>query len=389
MTDDRDLDLVLLGATGFTGGLTAEDLARELPAGVRWAVAGRDRTKLEQVAARLDDQGPPASRPDLVEVDVTDLVALLDLTARTRVLATTVGPYERLGEPVVQACVRSGTDYVDITGEPAFVTAIIDRYHRDAERRGVRIVPCCGFDSVPPDLGAQLAVEQLPDDVPIRLRGYVSAKGRFAGGTLNTALEAVGRRTGLSGSRPDPGPGRHVGSLPRRIGRVDAIDGWALPLPTIDPMIVQRSAALLPAYGPDFRYAHHLRVGSLPTAATVVGTVGTAAGIAQFAPGRALLRRLMPAPGAGPDAATRERSRFRVTMLGEGGGQHVRAEVRGGDPGGTETARMLAEAATALVLDRDALPDRTGVLTPASAFGPLLRERLRRRGMVLEVVEPS
>ena len=384
---DRDYDLVLLGATGFTGGLVAEDLTRQLGASdLRWAIAGRNPDKLAAVRQRLEAIDA-AGAPDGVEqVDVTDLVGLLDLTARTRALATTVGPYARHGELVVQACVRNGVDYVDITGEPAFVELLRSRYDRDAARQGVRIVNCCGFDSIPHDLGAQLAVEQLPDDAPIRLRGFVSMKGRFSGGTYASAINAIAGGDSLSFVPPDPGPGRKVGLLPRRISHEPAVDGWALPMPTIDPQVVLRSAAALSSYGPDFRYGHYMRVSTLPAAGGVLAGVGVAAGLARLGPTRALLDRLAPSSGEGPDETTRERSRFAVVLLGEADGERTRVEVSGGDPGYTETSRMLSEALRSLVEDTEALPDTAGVLTPATAFGPVLRERLQARGMRFEVV---
>lgn len=387
MTSDRDYDLVLLGATGFTGRLVAEHLSRH--AGDqpwRWAIAGRSADKLAAVREELVAAAPNGA-PDATEkVDVADLVGLLDLCQRTRVVATTVGPYARLGELVVQACVRSGTDYVDITGEPAFVTTMLRRYDADARRRGVRIVNCCGFDSIPPDLGAQLAVEQLPGDAPIRMRGFVSGRGSFSGGTATSALEALGDPSSVQAWRPDPAPGRTVGALPRRIARVGAIDGWAVPLPTIDPQIVLRSAAALDRYGPEFRYGHYLRAGSAPVAAGMVGGVASFAALAQVGPGRALLERLLPDSGSGPDEEARAAARFRVTLLGDGSGQHTRVEVRGGDPGYTETSKMLGEAARCLIEERDRLPDVAGVLTPAVAFGAVLRERLRAHGIAFDVV---
>ena len=169
----RPYDLVLLGATGFTGGLTAAHLAGQLAGtDLRWAIAGRDRSRLEALAATLP------GTPSVEVVDVHDLVGLLDLAARTRVLATTVGPFARHGELVAQACVRSGAHYADITGEPAFVDLLRRRYDADARRAGVKLVSCCGFDSVPHDLGVRFTVAQLPDDVPITVRGYVRAQAR-------------------------------------------------------------------------------------------------------------------------------------------------------------------------------------------------------------------
>lgn len=379
-TDDaRAYDLVLLGATGFTGRLTAQHLAARLagtPA--RWAVAGRDADRLAALAGELPDP------PDVEVVDVHDLVGLLALARRTRVLATTVGPYARHGELVVQACVRAGTHYADITGEPAFVRLISDRYDGDARSQGVKLVSCCGFDSVPHDLGVRFTVSHLPDDVPITVRGYVSGQGRASGGTAHSALEAIAARDVELSARPltVPEPVRHAVALTPRIHRVPELDAYGVPMPTVDPLIVLRSAQLLDGYGSAFRYGHYVRVRRLPTVVAGLGAVGVAAGLARLAPTRALLRRVLPAPGEGPDEATRARSRFAVTFLGRAGAELVTTRVSGGDPGYDETARMLGEAALSLAFD--AGPDRAGALSPAAALGQPYHDRLVSQGLRFE-----
>lgn len=386
MSPDRDLDLVLLGATGFTGGLTAEDLTAQLAQrDLRWAIAGRDRGKLDRVVERLRAIDPDGAPDETIVVDVSDAAGLREMAGRTRVVATTVGPYARYGVPVVTACIAGGADYVDITGEPAFVNGLLRDHDAAARDAGVRIVNCCGFDSIPHDLGAQLAVEQLPADEPIHLAGYVSAGGRPSGGTLRSAIEAMADRSSLRGPRLRPTGDRRVAASARRITRVPQIDGWAVPLPTIDPQVVLRSAAALDEYGPDFRYGHFARVPNLPVAVGLMGGVGAVAAVAQVELGRSFLSRLAPEPGEGPDEETRAKGWFRVTFLGASPSASTRVEVRGGDPGYGETSKMLAESARCLVEDRDRLPDRAGVLTTAAAFGPVLRARLQARGMTFEV----
>jgi short subunit dehydrogenase-like uncharacterized protein len=383
---ERDLDIILVGATGFTGGLTAEDLTRQLSGSrLRWAIAGRSRSKLDAVRDRLaaiDADGAPDTS---IVVDVHDREAMTRVASRSRIVATTVGPYAQHGEPVVAACIRGGADYLDITGEPAFVNRLLAAHAADARAAGVRIVNCCGFDSVPHDLGAQLSVEQLPDDEPVTLRGFVSAGGRFSGGTFASALGAMGDRGSLRGPRLRPDGDRQVGSLPRRIQHVPEIDGWAIPMPTIDPQVILRSAAALPRYGRRFRYGHFARTGSLPTALGLVAGVGTVAAVAQLRAGRSLLSKLAPDPGTGPDEATRATGWFRVTFLGHTPSTDTRIEVRGGDPGYGETSKMLSEAIHCLAAEGDRLPDRAGVLTTAVAFGGVLRARLVARGLSFEV----
>lgn len=377
---DRRYDVVLLGATGFTGRLTARHLAERLASQDRpWALAGRNLAKLQALREQLP--GSPA-----VELaDVGDPPSLAALAARTRVLATTVGPYARYGEAVVAACVESGTHYADITGEPGFVSLVRDRYDEPARRQGLRLVSCCGFDSVPHDLGVRFTVAQLPDDRPVAVRGYVRAKARFSGGTANSAIDAIASRQLPRAERTANDALRPTALLPARLHRVPDLNAWALPLPTIDPAIVLRSAQALPGYGSRFEYGHYLRLEHLPAA--VAGTLGivAAAGLAALPPTRALLRRVLPAPGEGPRADVRARSWFDVTFLGEAGTARVVTRVAGGDPGYDETARMLGEAALALAFDD--LPDASGALTPAIGLGEPYHRRLVETGLTFEVLQ--
>jgi short subunit dehydrogenase-like uncharacterized protein len=381
VTDAREFDLVLLGATGFTGGLTAQHLGRRLEgSATRWAIAGRNRDKLDALAADLPGD------PGVVVADTGDLVSLLDLAERTRVLASTVGPYARHGELVVQACVRSGTHYADITGEPGFVDLIMDRYGADAERRGVKIVNCCGFDSVPHDMGVRFTVAHLPDDVPLTVRGYVRARAQASGGTALSAIEAIASRAVPKASNGS-GDGRRAVALPARIHRVPELSAYGVPLPTIDPVIVLRSARVLDGYGSAFRYGHYARVGNLPTVAAGVGAVGTAVAMASFAPSRKLLEWVVPSSGEGPDEKTRAKSSFEVTFIGRGAGKTVTTRVSGGDPGYGETSRMLGEAVLSLAEDDG--PDTAGIVTPAVGLGEPYHQRLVELGIVFEVLDQT
>ena len=168
---EREFDIVLFGATGFTGALTAEYLARHAPAGLRWALAGRNPQKLEKVRADLADIDPELKQLELLHADVSDPASLADVARRARVVITTVGPYLTYGEPLVAACAEAGTDYVDLTGEPEFVDRMYVAHHATAEKNGARIVHACGFDSVPHDLGAYFTREAAacrPADHPAR-----------------------------------------------------------------------------------------------------------------------------------------------------------------------------------------------------------------------------
>ncbi|BCB90228.1 saccharopine dehydrogenase family protein [Phytohabitans suffuscus] len=380
---DRAYDIALFGATGFTGRLTAEYLAAHAPAGLRWALAGRDGDRLRALRDRL------GLTVDVVTADAGDERALRDLAARTRLVATTVGPFIRYGGPLVAACAASGTDYVDLTGEPEFVDRVYVEHHATAERTGARLVHACGFDSIPPDLGALYTVQQVPEGQPIRVRGYISAGGRPSGGTFNTVLLNFGRFRSAHAAhaarrRVEPAvSGRRVRGVPGRPHRQPALGLYGLPMASIDPQIVVRSARALERYGPDFTYGHFVGVRRALSAAGLAAGAGGAFALAQFGPTRRALGRLLP-PGQGPTERQRSRGWFRMRFVADSGDRRVLTEVAGGDPGYGETAKMLAESA--LCLTHDTLPERAGQLTTAVAMGDALRLRLERAGMTFRVL---
>ncbi|HEY2299882.1 MAG TPA: saccharopine dehydrogenase NADP-binding domain-containing protein [Jatrophihabitans sp.] len=386
---DRAYDIVLFGATGFAGELTARYLARNAPPECRWALAGRTRAKLEAVRAKLAAVDPRLEELPLLEADSTDPASLRAVAEQTRVLATTVGPYVTYGEPLVAACAAAGTDYLDLTGEPEFVDSMYVRHHEEAQQTGARLVHACGFDSIPHDLGAYFTVLQLPEDSPITVRGYVQASGAPSGGTFHSAVTAFSRlrqsgaaarqRRTMEHRQED----RSARAVPGRPHRADVTGGWALPLPTIDPQVVARSARALGRYGPAFRYSHFASLPHLWTAAGAAFGVAGLVGLAQIPPARAALLGRMP-QGSGPSEEKRARSWFRVTFVGKSGDKRVVTRVSGGDPGYDETARMLGESALALAMDD--VPDVAGQVTPVQAMGDALLARLRE-GMRFEVLE--
>ncbi len=381
-SSDRELDLVLFGATGFTGALTAEYLAANGPDGLRWAMAGRNLEKLEKVRAQVGVD------VDLILADSGDQEALADLAARTRVVLTTVGPYVGRGEALVQACAEAGTDYCDITGELEFVDTMYVAHHATAVSTGARLVHGCGFDSIPYDLGAMFTVEHLPADMPIDLRGVVRAGGLPSGGTFETALTGMSRARQIRAAaqarkRVEPKPvGRSSRAVAGKPHRDKVLDYWLLPLPTMDPAIVARSGAALPTYGPRFRYSHYAGMKTLPYA---LGGAAVATGLglaSQLKLTRDLLMRWYPA-GDGPDPERRRRSWFTVDFVGEAGGEVVHTRVSGGDPGYTETAMMLAESGLCLAFDDN--PAVAGQVTTAQAMGANLMARVQTGGLEFEV----
>ncbi|MGW3864510.1 saccharopine dehydrogenase family protein [Streptomyces sp. NPDC005047] len=382
---DRPYDIVLFGATGFVGELTARYLAAHAPEGLRWAIAGRGEEKLR----RLRDRLPGAPDAGVLRADVSDPDSLRQLAGQARVVATTVGPYVRYGDALAAACADSGTDYLDLTGEPEFVDRTYVRHDARARETGARLVHACGFDSIPHDLGVYFTVRQLPEGVPLTVDGFVSVDATFSGGTFASALGQFARGRQLRAAaverrRHEP---RLVGrravtptGAPRFAGEVGA---WALPLPTIDAQVVRRSAKALDRYGPDFRYRHYAAVRRLPVAVGGVAAVGALLAAAQVPPARRWLSGRLK-PGEGPSAEKRAKSWFSVRFVGEGGGRKVFTEVAGGDPGYDETAKMFAEGALCLALDT--LPPTSGQVTTAVAMGDALTERLVAAGIRFRVV---
>jgi short subunit dehydrogenase-like uncharacterized protein len=389
---ERQYDIALFGATGFTGGLTATYLADNAPKTLRWALVGRNRAKLEAVKRGLAETAPEAAVPDLLEADAADAAALAKVAGSARVVITTVGPYALHGGPLVAACAAAGTDYLDLTGEPEFVDRTWIDNHAEAERSGARIVHCCGFDSIPHDLGAYFTVKQLPEGVPLTVNGYVRSNASFSGGTFHSAINAFarGRPTMAAAKqrrREEPRPqGRQVHSAKGRVRHDGELGGWVAPLPTIDGGVVRRSAATLERYGPDFTYGHNLLARHLASIGAMAGGVGVLALLAPLPPTRKLLLGLK-SPGEGPDAAERERSWFRIKFVGEGGGKRVVTEVSGGDPGYAETSKMLAESGLCLAFDE--LPRTAGQVTTAAAMGDVLLTRLQNAGIAFRVLEPA
>ncbi len=392
----RSYDLVLFGATGFTGGLTAEYLARNAPPKMltagRWAIAGRSLQKLETVRRHLASLNPACAAMPLLVLEADDAAALAGIARSSKVIISTVGPYLKYGEPLVKACAEAGTHYCDLTGEPEFVDSMWLKYHETAKRSGAKLVHCCGFDSIPHDLGAYFTVLQLPADNAIRMQGFVRAGGQFSGGTLHSAVNQFSRlaeyaKVKSARKRRDEWPlDRKIGGVNAGVRFIKQLGSWTAPMPTIDPQVVLRSAAALERYGPAFRYGHFIQMDTLGG----VLKLGAGAAAALLGSQVEFLRNkllAMKQPGDGPSAARRAKSWFKVTFIAETAGQRVVTCVSGGDPGYGETSKMLAESGLCLAFDK--LPAKAGQLTTVVAMGDALLKRLQAAGIRFEVLEAA
>ncbi|GLQ31268.1 saccharopine dehydrogenase family protein [Litoribrevibacter albus] len=402
----RRYDITLYGATGYTGRLILiylcesllENSALKHP--VSLAIAGRDRNKLELLKQEMVE-ADRANEAIAVEVaDCHDEEALMGLAEKTQVMISAVGPYMELGEPVIKACAEKGTDYLDITGENEFVDAMYPKYDMVARSTKCRLIHACGFDSVPHDLGVLFAVQQLSEQVGELVREdvvvdtFVNLGGRISSGTWKSMISIMSRlrhsihpkqlwRSLVSGKFVD---GRTIRIARPRMEYRSKLRSWIVPLPSIDSQVVRRSAELFEQYGRSFTYGHYLQIRSLPKLLVALGGVSTMIGLSQLPWTREKLLSLFP-EGDGPSDGDRERAWFKVTVDARCGPHQVLASVRGGDPGYGETAKIVSQAALALIQDREHLEPVYGVLTPAAAFGELLIERLIASGIQFTLLD--
>jgi len=402
-------DVVVFGATGFTGRLVAEYLnSRRGPGSpVTWAMAGRSRPKLEEVRGLVG--APPALA--LLQADASDPASLAALVRQARVVVSTVGPYQLHGEPLLRACAESGTDYVDLCGEPGWMAAMIPRHDAAARASGARLVFSCGFDSIPFDLGvvfAQTEALRRFGAPLVRVRGRVrTMKGGFSGGTLASLMatvEAMGRDAGLARVLADPfaltpgfrGP-RQPWSAAAEYDEVAR--SWSIPfvMGPINTKNVHRTHFLLGhPWGRDFAYDERLLAGDGESgerrARRLVRRERVQNAMLAWTPTRALLRRfVLPKPGEGPGPGERERGRYEIAFLGEtADGRRLTAVAKGErDPGYGATSRIVAEAALCLA-ETDRSKTAGGVWTPGAAMGLALLPRLRERaGLSFAIEEPD
>ncbi|WLQ05716.1 saccharopine dehydrogenase family protein [Arthrobacter oryzae] len=403
----REHDLVLYGATGFVGRLIAGYVAERAPAGMRVGLAGRSRFRLGAVRSQL----PVAAHGwALIEADSEDADSIAALAADTRVLFTTVGPYAKHGLPVVEACARAGTHYADLAGEVSFMREAIDRYDVLASTSGARIVHSCGYDSVPSDLAVLLLHQAAEADGAgglVEVQLVATAKAGISGGTLESMrgqLDAMRSSTALRSLAVDAyalSPDRAqepTTQQPLDAGPVCRSDDgtWTAPfiMAAANTRIVRRSNALQGwAYGRSLQYGEVLGVAPGPAGAVIAKATALGlrafTGAMAFPPTRRVLERFLPAPGTGPSSSTQREGWFhsQVTARTENGHRYQAIAAGPGDPGYAATAVMAGETALALALDGERLPTAKGSLTPATALGNVLIQRLRAAGHTYQVTK--
>jgi short subunit dehydrogenase-like uncharacterized protein len=412
MASARPYDLIVFGATGFTGRLVAEYLLGHAPSELRWAVAGRNPAKLETIKAELTAEYPAAASLDVLVADSMDAAAVARIAEQCKVVCTTVGPYAKYGALLVGACAVAGTHYCDLSGETHFVRQSMEANLTKAQETGACIVHCCGFDSIPSDIGTYMLGEAMAERGATlkQVRAFAGEmKGGPSGGTVASMAnilddikkdpslrKVVGHPYGLNPEGEREGPDK---SDQMNVRFDKELGMWTAPfvMAAINTRVVRRSNALRKyPFGTDFRYSEAMSTGKGPRgmmrAAAMAGGLAGFFGAMHVGPIRGVLEdRFLPKPGEGPTKEERENGFFVFRLLATGetkAGQTIRLRGRiegKKDPGYGETAKMLGESA--LCLAQDDLPVGGGIWTPASAMGSLLLQRLRAANMVFEVKE--
>jgi len=411
---DRKYDIVFWGASGFTGQLTCEYIATKIHAGeltLRWAIGGRNEAKLKSIQAQLKAQTEGQVEPDILLGNSHDLNSLLAITQQTRVVCSTVGPYLEYGSLLIQACVENQTHYCDLTGEVPWIQKMVDQHHEKAAANRTKIVNCCGFDSIPSDMGClvlqehAIANHQAPaDEVTLYVMG---SKGGFSGGTLASMIGMMDQAKQDKSIRKalfDPYALNPEDQREGPDGRdqtqaiwAEDIQKWTAPfiMAGINTRVVRRSNALQAfKYGKDFRYHETMAMqkglkGRFRAEIFRLG-LGIMMGFIAWQPVRNLmLGSLLPKPGQGPSADERENGFFNMLLVGNQSTNTntntTKVRVRGKrDPGYGATSRMLSQAALSLAQDTN-LPETYGLLTPATAFGMDFVPRLAKADITFSI----
>lgn len=390
---NRAYEIILYGATGYTGSLVAEYLHEHYKS-LKWAIAGRNKNKLEKLKKQL------GLSCDVFVAECHDKEALKKLASQTKVMISTAGPFARYGSDLVEACVKEGTHYVDTTGETHWIKDLIEKHHEEAQRKGIRIIPSCGYDAVPSDIGAYYTVSRLGKPVK-RIDLYQAAKGEVSGGTTETMFT----RAELSKEMEYPFLLNPRGTVSQtqekasgddfsvnKVKEIDLYSGKGL-MAQINTRVVRRSAALMQlggkAYGKDFVFKEFGGYKSFFTAALASFFLVTVTALVK-SPLRHWLRPLLRQPGDGPTKEARDNGWFKSIFVAEteDGEKKVARLSGGGDPGYSGTSKFVSEAALAL-LHSKGLPGGEnfgGVLTPAVGLGDALIERLEKAGVHFEMV---
>lgn len=362
---DKKYDIVLLGASGFTGKITThflDTMCHEFD--LTWAIAGRNMSKLQALAQKCKKQ-----TPDIFVTDVSDGNSLDKMTSSVKIVMNAVGPFSTYGKNVVSSCIKFSTHYLDITGEPHYVSTIFNNFHQKAKDNKSCIVNCCGFDSIPAEFCVYETIKRLSPSEPKIVRGFVRTNASFSGGTLTTAIEALERESQNKSEKINLKYRKSTYKEPLKIHYQKDLNAWAIPMPVVDPHIVRRSAYYMRGiYGEDILYRQYF----LKTTFTKMLKTILSVGVLFLSVKIGFLKSYFLnkfSSGSGPSAEKRFQSKFEFTCIGQTATQTVKTTMSGKDPGYDETAKMFSLAALCIFQKLSDNSIQYGVLTPVQALG--------------------
>ena len=359
---NREYDLIIFGASGFTGKLISSYIAshKDTP-NIKWAIAGRDRNKVTEIAEKYS--------VDAIIADSFDLESLDSMSKKTKLVITTVGPYSIYGENLIYSCIQNGTHCLDLTGEPDFVTSISKKYKHLATENNSIIIHCCGLESIPADIGAYETVK-LMDGEKKDLTFYLKTKGQISGGTWASFLNSISNpKTSIIQSKSKSNRKTKKLFYSKRFKK------WALIFPVIDKYIVMKSSRGSKEYGKQFSFNQYVLQKSLFSTIVLVSSIFLVGLVARFTPIRNKLINLIPS-GTGPSKEKREKNWFDITVIGKQGNMEAITTIKGGDPGYGETSKFISEMALCILTNYEELNRKKGILTPIECAGSLITNRL-------------
>ena len=367
---EKEYDLIIHGATGFTGQLICDYLYKHNDSkAIKWAISGRNTSKLEPISKKYN--------VDLFQVDSFENKALDLITSKSKVIISVVGPYAIYGKQLIESCVNNNCHYLDITGESSFVQYVKNKYSKKAIETNTILISCCGFESIPPDIGTYYSIKQLNEE-NIDIKCYMKTKGQISGGTWASFLNiSSGGRIKKKIQNRQP---KKQDTKNKILFYNKELKKWALIFPDIDQYIIRRSSKLIDGYGENVRFVKYMLFKSLFKVAALLVPLFFILFLAKFKFSKKWLESFIPS-GTGPSEEARAKHWFEYTLIGKTEKQKIITTVKGGDPGYGETSKFVTEMGLALILNKDELNHKKGVLTPAACAGDVILRRLQKSGI--------
>ena len=370
----KEYDIIVFGATGFTGKLICEYLSKhEEVKNIKWAIAGRNKYKLEQVVEEFN-----LENIEVLEVDSFDNKAIDSMCSKTKLVLTTVGPYNLYGEYLVKSCISHDTHYVDLTGEPEFVNKIRTKYSDLASQSKSIIINSCGLESIIPDLGVYQTVKKMKSDFK-DVTYFMKTKGEISGGTWASFVNSISNGKELTKLSNKPQVKKKV----KKVYFSKECNAWAIIFPVIDKQVVYRTSKCFKEYGSEFSFNEYMLMKSFWQIIVLIKGVFLVAIISKIGFVKKWLLSLKPS-GSGPSKEKRDSHWFEAIFIGKNKDEKIRYKISGGDPGYGETSKFISEIALCILLQEKELVKNKGILTPVECTGELLIKRLEKAGIKFE-----